>query len=414
METQSNAPAKLSSHSPQPKKQDYYGMPQPTEEEALDTSHAPDNRTHLQKVINDMTFGLAYIRNQPVKATSYIPVGMTLYLRQKGFHDIGHTIAWRVVWLILLVTLFGVQFDLYERHILFYRLHFWCLVFAIIYFFIGIIHVTCKSLDKSWTTRLLQMFYVLATSFTMASSLYYIFLLFMDDISRKNPRGDDIFAVISDGYQSNTYLRSGPLNNPETVVEFVHKWNSQKKILHPSRYNVVWFIHIACHIVLPVVLMVPLYVENTRIYYTDFLFTIICSVSYTALLWIGTQASYNRNAATPCVGSTNPYCAPDKVNPEYKIIYWKLNFFQRGETASYILLFYIFVFVSFYLCRAISKRYARSAALSYNLNKRNAPVSTNIKIFNPIPDEQSERGSTTPSDKNKILKNQIEMSDKIR
>lgn len=413
MASESSAPVKLSSASPNLVKSDYYGMPLETEEQGLYNSSSPDDRTAFQKVLNDMTFGLAYIRAKPVASSSYIPVGMTLYLRQKGYHDIGHTIAWRAIWLVLFLILFGVQFHLYEKAILVYRMHFWCLVFSIIYFSIGIVHVSCKSLDKSWTTRFLQLFYVLATSFTMACSIYYIFLLFMDDVSRKNPREDNIYAVMSDGYLSNTYLRTGDLNDPETIVEFTHTFNSVRRIFNPSRYQFVWFMHVACHILLPIILMVPLYVENTRIYYTDFVFTLFCSVCYTAWLWIGSQVSYNKNSATPCVGSDIPYCSSEKANPEYKIIYWKLNFFQRGETAFYILLFYVFVFVSFYICRAVSKRFARSAATSYRLNRKAAPVSTSIGAFNVIPDEQSARESTTQNDKNKILKSQVDRHSRI-
>jgi hypothetical protein len=161
---------------------------------------------------------------------------------------------------------------------------------------------------------------------------------------------------------------------------------------------------VACHIVLPIVLMVPLYVENTRIYYTDFVYTLFWTVLYTGWLWIGSQASYNKSKNTPCVGTDVPYCSDEKVNPEYKIIYWKLNFFQKGETASYILLYYFFVFVSFYLCRQISKRYARSASLSYGLNTQAAPVTSTINNFNAIPDEQSERGSQTSVDKDQMFK----------
>lgn len=375
-----------------------------TEEDLVYESNAQDDRTAFKKFMNDMTFGLAYIRAKPVAPSSFIPVGMSLYLRQKGYHDIGHTIAWRVFWFVLFLVLFGTQFQLYEKEILVYRMHFWCLVFALVYFIFGIIHISCKSLDKSCITRILQASYVLATSFTMASSIYYIFLLFMDDVNRRNPRQDQIYVVMADGYLMNTYLRTGPLNEADTIIEFTLESNITRHIYNPSRFQYVWFLHIACHIILPIILMVPLYVENTRIYYTDFVYTLFWTVLYTGWLWIGSQVTYNKNKHTPCVGSDIPYCSEDKVNPEYKIIYWKLNFFQKGETASYILLYYFFVFVSFYLCRQISKRYARSAAQSYGLNTKAAPVSSTIKNFNAIPEEQSERGSEMSSGKNQILK----------
>ncbi len=289
-----------------------------------------------------------------------------------------------------------------------YRMNTWCLIFAMIYFFIGIFHVSCKSLDRSKTTRFLQLSYVLATAYTMATSVFYIFILFMDDINRRNPRKDNIFVVMADGFIVNTYLRTGKLSDPDTIIENFLERNEWGLIFNPSRYQFVWVLHVLCHIVLPIVLMVPLYVENTRIYYSDFIYTLCWTVAYTGWLWVGSQVTYNRNANTPCVGSTVPYCPSDKVNPEYRTIYTKLNFYQRGETASYILLLYFFVFVSFYLCRAISKRYARSAAFSYKQTIRTAPITANMQNFNTVPDENSvkytDEDAPMPIGKESILK----------
>lgn len=406
----SSGPLKLSSQTPEPKpsRPDYYGMPIATEEGLVFESNANDERTAFQKVVNDMTFGLAYIRAKPVPPSSFIPVGMSLYLRQKGYHDLGHTIAWRAVWFILFLTLFGSQFQLYDKAILVYRMHFWCLIFSLIYFGLGILHLARKALDKSWITRCLQASYVLAVSFTMASSVFYIFLLFMDDINRKNPRKDNLYEVMADGYPMNTYLRTGNLDDPDTIIEFTLDTNINEHVFNPSRYQFVWFMHVACHIILPVVLMVPLYVENTRIYYADFIYTFIVTFFYTGLLWLGSQATYNKSSHTPCVGTTVPYCSDDRVNPEYKIIYWKLNFFQRGETASYILLYYFFVYVSFYVCRQVSKRYARGASLSYNLNTKAAPVASAIQGFNAIPEEQSSRGSRSSEANEHVIKTPVD------
>lgn len=284
---------------------------------------------------------------------------------------------------------FGVQFHLYEPALMWYRMNTWCLMFSIVYYFIGLIHLSCKSLDKSKTTRCLQLSYVLATAFTMATSVFYIFLLFMDDVNRRNPRKDDIYAVMSDGFLTNTYLRTGRLSDPNTIIEVSLPHNETGHIYNKSRYQFVWALHVMCHIVLPIALMVPLYTENTRVYYGDFVYTLFWTVIYTAWLWVGSQVTYNRNANTPCVGSVVPYCPSDKINPEYRTIYTKLNFYQRGETAAYILLLYFFVFVSFYLCRAISKRYARSASLYYKQPVHSAPIASALQNFNAIPEENS-------------------------
>lgn len=268
-------------------------------------------------------------------------------------------------------------------------MHTWCLIFSIVYFFFGIIHVIFKCLDKSKTTRCLQLSYVLATAFTMATSIFYIFILFMDDINRRNPRKDHIYVVMADRFVVNSYLRTGPLNDADTIVESFLERNEWGLIFNKSRYQFVWVLHILCHIILPIVLMVPLYIENTRVYYTDLLYTLFWTILYTAWLWIGSQVTYNRNANTPCVGSVVPYCPSEKVNPEYRTIYTKLNFYQRGETASYILLLYFFVYVCFYLCRAISKRFARSAVIHYKQPVRSAPLTAAMQNFNAIPEENS-------------------------
>lgn len=382
------APVKLSSPPAQLSHSEYYGIPQATDDDAY-SSNSPDERTRFQRVVNDVTFGLAYVRKKPTKSIDSIPIGMSLFLRQRGFHDLGHTIAWRIFWFIFCAIFFGVQFHLFEPALLWYRMNTWCLIFSMIYFFIGIIHVSCKCLDVSKTTRFLQLSYVLATAFTMATSVFYIFILFMDDVNRRNPRKDNIYNVMSDGFIVNTYLRTGRLDNPDTIIESYLERNELGLIFNPSRYQFVWVLHIMCHIVLPIVLMVPLYVENTRVYYGDFFYTLFWTVLYTAWLWIGSQVTYNRNANTPCVGSVVPFCPSDKVNPEYRTIYTKLNFYQRGETASYILLLYFFTYVSFYLCRAISKRYARSAVLHYKQTVRAAPLTATMQNFNTIPDENS-------------------------
>jgi hypothetical protein len=403
-----SGPVKLSLPPSQTIKSEYYGIPQPTEEDVY-LSNSPDDRTRLQKVINDFTFGLAYIRKKPTAPLDSIPVGMSLFLRQKGYHDLGHTIGWRVFWFLFCSIFFGVQFILFEKAILWYRMHTWCLIFSMVYFLVGIFHVSCKSLDRSKTTRALQASYVLATSFTMAASIFYIFILFMDDINRRNPRKDNVYVVMADGFIVNTYLRTGRLTDPETIIETILERNEYGLIFNPSRYQFVWVLHIMCHILLPIILMVPLYIENTRIYYTDFIYTLSWTILYTAWLWIGSQVTYNRRAYTPCVGSVVPYCPSDKINPEYRTIYTKLNFYQRGETASYILLLYFFVFVSFYLCRAISKRYARSAVLSYKQPIREAPLTANMQNFNAIPDENSIKYTEedAPIGKDRILKTPV-------
>lgn len=76
------APVKLSSPPSQMTLSEYYGVPQATEDDQY-SSNAPDERTRLQRVLNDFTFGLAFVRKQPTKSIDSIPIGMSLFLRQK-------------------------------------------------------------------------------------------------------------------------------------------------------------------------------------------------------------------------------------------------------------------------------------------------------------------------------------------
>lgn len=319
-----------------------------------------------------------------------IPVGMNLYIWQTGYNDMLYTTVYRIIWLIAAITMFGLQFLSWEKGLLPFRLTFWYLILAILCFFFGSIHIIGKCLDKSGVTRVFQCFYVVALCFTMGTSVFYIFLLFMDDLSRQNPRKDNMYVILSDGFYTPSYLRTGPLTDPDTTVEFFHWKNEAKTIWNEQRYGFMWFYHIVCHVVLPIVLAIPLYVENTRIYYTDLFWSILATFAYSMWLWIGSRVIYNRDAAKPCIGNDLFYCNPDKVNPEYRIIYTKLNFFQR-ETAAYILLLHLFVFVTWYIARAVSKRFARSAALHYKYIGREVPATHNIANFQSVPDEGSQK-----------------------
>lgn len=321
-----------------------------------------------------------------------VPVGMNLFLQQKGWMDLQLTLAWRIGWFVGYSIIFGVQFISYENGLLPFRLTFWSLIFSIIYFFLGTIHVATKALDTSTLTRMVQMTYVVAFTFTMGTSVYYLFLLFIDDLSRNNPRQDNIYCVLSDGFQSYRYLRTMDLSNPNCIVEFTPDLNIQRRILNENRYGFFWFYHSVCHGLLPLVLAFPLYIENTRIYYVDYFVSLFVTVCYTGWLWLGARTIYNKNGATPCIGSTSLVCPAEKINPEYRIIYLKLNFFQKGETTCYILLMYVFVTIAFYMARAVSKRYARSAALHYKEIHKEPPAHHNIANFNQIPEENGSAG----------------------
>lgn len=336
--------------------------------------------------------------------SNYIPVGMSLFIFQNGFNDLVLTMAWRGFWLVALCIIFGVQYVSYEPALLTFRLSFWSLIISIIYFSLGLLQVILKSMDKSLLTRLVQMFYVITYSFTMGTSLFYIFLLFMDDINRNNPRKDHLYIVLSDGYISYPYLKTHEdLKDPSCETEFYHKNNALGIIGHKSKYSFFWFYHVFCHILLPCVLMTSLYIENTRIYYTDLIATMVTTILYTGLLWVGSLTAYNRNENTPCIGTRSPTCQDNKINPEYRTIYTKLNFYQRGETAAYILLLYFFVFVAFYLARQISKRYARSALQHYKNIAKNLPVTEALQTLPQMPDEISSRAEK----KDQITTNQV-------
>ena len=155
------------------------------------------------------------------------------------------------------------------------------------------------------------------------------------------------------------------------------------------------------------IMMVPLYFENTRIYYVDFLISLLVTMAYTAWLWIGSVELYNRDHYTPCIGTRLPRCNENKVNPEYRTIYSKLNFYQRGETAAYVLLLYFFVFMAFYLGRQISKRYARSALITYKNMAKDLPVTEALQTIPQIPEEKSSRGDGD----NKIVRGTVTPSD---
>jgi hypothetical protein len=219
-----------------------------------------------------------------------------------------------------------------------------------------------------------------------------VFLLFMDDVNRNNPRKDHLFVVLADGYLSFPYLKTTEdVTDPSCEVEFSHPRNLAGTVENYHRYNFFWFYHVACHILLPAILFVPLYLENTRIYYADFVATFFFALAYTGWLWAGSVALYNKKNQTPCIGSTSPYCDDHKVNPEYRTIYSKLNFYQRGETAAYLLLMYFVIFIIFYLGRQISKRYARSALLTYKKMKKENPAETILQSMPAVPEEASEK-----------------------
>ena len=330
-------------------------------------------------------------QQKPASEAQLIPVGMNLYIWQTGYNDLLWTTVYRIVWLIIVITMFGLQFLSWEKGLLPFRLTFWYLILSILCFFFGCIHILGKCLDKSAITRIFQCFYVVALCFTMGTSVFYIFLLFMDDVSRQNPRKDNVYTILSDGFYTPTYLRTGDLSSSDTTVEFYHWKNEDRVIFNEQRYGFMWFFHGVCHVLLPIALAVPLYVENTRIFYTDLFWSMFATFLYSMWLWIGARVIYNRDGAKPCIGSDLFYCNPDKVNPEYRIIYTKLNFFQR-ECAAYVLLLHLFVFVTWYIARAVSKRFARSAALHDKYIGREVPATHNIANFQAVPDEGSERG----------------------
>lgn len=377
--------------SPANNKISYYDTPVDTELNY--PQHAEDTRTSCQKLVNSLTFGLAYPRTKPISPGDSIPIGMTLFIRQKGYHDISDTLLWRFFWLLCFSALFFAQWMSYENGMIPFRLPFWYLILAMAYFTLGVLHVTLKSLDDSGLTALLQTVYVVAYSFTMGTSVFYIFILFMDDVNRSNPRRDHLYVVLSDGWVGYTYLRTRDLSDPECITEFSHDRNISRYIENKQRYGFFWFYHIACHIILPLVLAVPLYVENTRIYYKDCIISIGFTVFYSIWLFIGSRYIYNRRKNTPCVGSSELYCQSDKINPEYRTIYSKLNYFQGGETTAYLLLMYLCVFISFYCARAISKRHARSASSIYaqpEIKPATAPA-IDFSKFNQVPSEKSQQ-----------------------
>ena len=326
------------------------------------------------------------------KNLNLLPIGFSLWITQGGTNDVLRTMIWRIMWFVYFTILFCCQFVLYEVGLLPFRMTFYILLFAMFYLLAGIIHTSTKSKDSSALTRIVQFLYVLALTFSVASSIYYIFLLFMDDLNRKNPRNDNIYQILSDGWTSFPYIRTGDLDDPTTKIEFSHPDNLMRIVRNPQRYAFVWFLHLHCHILVPIVMIVPLFVENTRLYYSDVIFSEFWTVVYTLWLWWGQRRIYNNDKNTPCVGSFFPYCDADKINPEYKVIYWKWNFFQAGETTSYLLLYYLMVYMVFYMSRAVSKRFARSATLHYNINPQiQAASAVEIQNFNQVPDEESQR-----------------------
>ena len=337
--------------------------------------------------------GQERVREKPKSEDDYVPVGMTLFIFQTGFKDLPLTMAWRAGWFVFYLILFGVQFEAFEPAILPFRLPFWSILLALAYFLLGILQVARQALDKSLLTRLVQLFYVVSYSFTVGSSVFYIFLLFMDDVNRNNPRKDNLYIVMADGYISYPYLKTTDnVDDANCEVEFTHPRNLEGTVVNSHRYNFFWFYHVACHVLLPAILFVPLYLENTRIYYIDFVAAFVFSLAYTGWLWAGSVSIYNRENRTPCIGSTSPYCDDNKVNPEYRTIYTKLNFYQKGETAAYLLLLYFVLFIIFYLGRQISKRYARSALLTYKKMNKENPAEIILQSMPAIPDEASQRG----------------------
>ena len=337
-------------------------------------------------------------------SSNYIPVGMSLFIFQSGKQDLTLTLAWRAAWLVSYLLLWGLQFLSFEPAIFPFRLSFWSIILSVVYFLTGLVQVAQKALDKSKITRMVQLTYVVAYSFSVGTSLFYIFLLFMDDINRNNPRKDHIYIVMADGYVQYPYLKTyDSLKEPACETEFTHPRNLEGTVVNSHRYNFFWFYHVCSHLLLPLIMMVPLYVENTRIYYFDFLITLFVTVVYTAWLWIGSVEAYNRDHYTPCIGTRLPRCNENKVNPEYRTIYSKLNFYQRGETAAYVLLLYFFVFMAFYLGRQISKRYARSALITYKNMAKELPAAEALQTIPQLPDEKSSRGDTD----NKVVRGAI-------
>ena len=130
---------------------------------------------------------------QGSKNLNLLPIGFSLWITQGGTNDVLRTLVWRTIWFVYFTILFCCQFVLYEVGLLPFRMTFFILLFAMFYLLVGIVHTVTKAKDNSGLTRLLQFLYVLALTFSVACSIYYIFLLFMDDLNRKNPRGDNIF-----------------------------------------------------------------------------------------------------------------------------------------------------------------------------------------------------------------------------
>lgn len=323
---------------------------------------------------------------------TFIPLGMTLFIRQKGKNVLALTRGFRTTWMGLTIFLFGTQFFMNERVMLFFRFHFWILLFSMVYFIFGFIHVLGKCLDKSIVTRILQMSYVIAMTFSTGTSLYYVLLLFADDLNRKNPREDNIYINFADGYPLEKYLRTSSLDDPLCEIEFKNTKNIARTMVHFNHYVWTWLMHILCHVVIPVVLVTPLYFENTRIFYTDLIGSGVVMLLYTGWLWLGTRVIYNPGNK-PCLDSDQFVCDPEKVNPEYRMIYKKLSFLD-GETVPFVLLLWLFVFMAFYVARAISKRYARSAAMHYTLGVGvTQAAAVDLAGIKSIPDEQSGSGS---------------------
>ena len=73
------------------------------------------------------------------------------------------------------------------------------------------------------------------------------------------------------------------------IYQFYHWKNEDRVIFNEQRYRFIWFFHGVCYVLLSVALAVPLYVENTRIFYTDLFWSMFATFLYSMWLWIGAR-----------------------------------------------------------------------------------------------------------------------------
>lgn len=74
--------------------------------EAENEKPDPD-RTAFKRFMNGLTCGILFPRSTYKTMKDLIPVDMTLFIRQKGYCDLKHTVRFRVFWLIFFLAVFA-------------------------------------------------------------------------------------------------------------------------------------------------------------------------------------------------------------------------------------------------------------------------------------------------------------------